>query len=93
MTLPGPRRRGRPALMTRESLLESIRALAVNGEGLFRIHRSHPHLYARARRMFGSWSEAVALAGLDYGDAIKVARARSRDAIRKRTGSPVSKAG
>ena len=31
-----------------------------------RVHRTHPALYARARRAYGSWREAVAAAGLDY---------------------------
>lgn len=93
MASPSARRRGRPALMTRDSLLDSIRKLAVSGDGLFRIHRSHPHLYARARRMFGSWSAAVRTAGLDYDGAIRTARARSRDAIRRRAATPSQRTG
>ena len=87
MTTPAARRRGRPALMTRDALLDSIRRLAMDGAGLFRIHRHHPHLYARARRMFGSWSSAVKAAGLDYDGAIRTARARSRETIRNRARS------
>lgn len=93
MALHSARRRGRPALMTRDALLDSIRKLASAGDGLFRIHRSHPHLYARARRMFGSWSAAVRTAGLDYETAIRTARARSRDAIRKRVSAPSVRTG
>jgi hypothetical protein len=78
--------------MTRESLVESIRQLAEDGAGLFRIHRNRPELYARARRMFGSWSAAVKAAGLDYESAIRTARARSRDAIRKNVQAAVSSA-
>lgn len=76
-TAPVAPRRGRPPLASREDVLEAIRRLASRGEGLFRIHRQHPDLYARARRMFGSWSRAVTLAGLDYGVAIEAARQRS----------------
>jgi hypothetical protein len=72
-----PRRRGRPLMMTRETVLDRIRRLAARHDGLFRMHRSHPGLYARARRLFGSWSAAVAAAGLDYAAAVARARERS----------------
>ena len=72
-------------MMTREALLQRIREIGGNGEGLFRIHKSHPEIYARARRMFGSWSEAVKVAGFDYESAVRVARNRSREAIRARS--------
>lgn len=74
---PPSRRRGRPLLMSREAVLERIRALAGRPEGLFRMHRAHPGLYARARRLFGSWSSAVSAAGLDYAAAVGLARERS----------------
>jgi hypothetical protein len=70
-------RRGRPLLISREQVLEQIRQLAGRSDGLFRVHRQHPDLYARARRLFGAWSRAVALAGLDYRVAIEAARQRS----------------
>ena len=77
------RRRGRPALMTREQTLDAIREIATQHDGLFRIHRRHADLYARARRLFGSWSAAVKSAGLDYDAAIGAARRRSRITIRE----------
>lgn len=77
-------RRGRPPIMTRELLIARIRELATAEGGLFRIHRAHPEVYARARRMFGSWSEAVRSAGVDYDEAVRSARRRSRDAVRLR---------
>jgi hypothetical protein len=79
-----PRRRGRPSLMTQLALLERIQQLAARAEGLFRIHRTHSGLYARARRQFGSWSAAVRAAGVDYQDAIARARARSLRSRRPR---------
>ena len=77
----GRRRRGRPPRMTAPELLDRIRQLAGRAESLFRIHRTHPSLYAVARRRFGSWSEAVRAAGLDYAGAVNLARSR---ALRKR---------
>ena len=62
--------------MTREEVLSRIRHLAANGD-LFRVHRDHPGLYARARRQFGSWAGAVANAGIDYSGALDEARRRS----------------
>jgi hypothetical protein len=76
-------RRGRPAEMSDEAVLNRIRALARRDAGLFRVHRTHPGLYARARRQFGSWSAAVERAGLDYRMALDRARSRS---IRVRRG-------
>lgn len=70
-------RRGRPLLVSREAVLERIRQLSARPEGLYRIHRSHPALYARARRLCGSWAAAVRAAGLDYEAAIGAARERS----------------
>ena len=68
---------GRPALMTAESVLQRIRDLARRDDGLFRIHQRHSALYARARRMFGSWGAAVAAAGIDYVETVVAARRRS----------------
>ena len=71
------RRRGRPPKMSPQELLDRIRRLAVGRGGLFRLHRRNSSLYARARRLFGSWSKAVQAAGLDYGQALSGARQRS----------------
>jgi len=85
MTAAGPARpRGRPPEMTPAALLEKIRALAVREDGLFRIHRTHGAIYARARRQFGSWAAAVAAAGQDYGGALASARRRSIENRRRR---------
>lgn len=87
-----PRRpRGRPALHTRSEVLDEIRALARRGDGLFRIHHSHPDLYARARRFFGAWAEAVKGAGIDYESVVRAARSRSREPLRKRRGAPAGR--
>jgi hypothetical protein len=80
----GPRRRGRPPLMTRRQVLERIRSLAHDADGLFRVHDTDPGLYARARRQFGSWAEAVRAAGFSYGDVIETARRRSLATRRER---------
>jgi hypothetical protein len=58
-------------------VLQRIRALAARPPGLFRVHRNHPALYARARRLFGSWSAAVAAAGLDHALVVSTARRRA----------------
>ena len=78
-----PRKRGRPALMTREQMIDTIRDLAGRPDGLFRVHLTDSDLYARARRMFGSWAAAVAAAGVDYGQAIDTARRRSLETRRR----------
>ena len=70
-------KRGRPLLMPRETVLERIRSLARSSDGLFRVHHRMPGFYARARRLFGSWSAAVAAAGEDYPAAVNAARERS----------------
>jgi hypothetical protein len=67
--------------MTAPQLLDRIRSLARSSQSLFRVHRTHPSLYALARRRFGSWSEAVRAAGLDYALTLRLARGR---ALRKR---------
>jgi len=88
---PGPvpaprpgRSRGRPLLMNRAELLERIRALAHQPDGLFRVHHLDTGLYARARRQFGSWAAAVRAAGIDYGTAVESARRRSLETRRSR---------
>jgi len=77
------RRRGRPLGMAPEEVLRNIRSLAASGE-LFRVHLDHPSLYARARRQFGSWADAVANAGFDYLGALSEARRRSIATRRRR---------
>jgi hypothetical protein len=77
------RGRGRPALMTPTAVIERIRQLARGEGGLYRVHRAHSDLYARARRQFGSWAGAVRAAGLDYSAALTVARRRSLETRRK----------
>jgi hypothetical protein len=64
--------------MTETAVLARIRRLSRRPPGLFRAHRIQPALYARARRMFGSWAAAVAAAGLDYWAVL--ARAQRRRA-------------
>jgi hypothetical protein len=82
-TLPAPRRRGRPLEMSPDEVLGHIRQLAARGE-MFRVHLGHPALYARARRQFGSWAEAVARAGADYAVVVEAARRRAVDTRRSR---------
>jgi hypothetical protein len=77
MLAPAARGPGRPREMSVHDLLERIRRLAASRDGLFRVHRRSAGLYARARRSFGSWSAAVAAAGLDYQAALHGARRRS----------------
>jgi hypothetical protein len=78
------RNRGRPLLMSRTQLLERIRDLSQQPDGLFRVHHQDTGLYARARRQFGSWEAAVRAAGLDYGTAVEAARRRSLETRRTR---------
>jgi hypothetical protein len=64
-----------------DAVSEAIRALHGQTGGLARVHRTHPALYARARRAYGSWRAAVAAAGIDYGQEVE----RSlRDGLRLR---------
>lgn len=70
--------------MTRAEVLALIRSTARRPPGLFRAHHTRPDLYARARRMFGSWAAAVAAAGLDYAAAVGQARRRGDRARRRR---------
>jgi len=82
---PAPGRgRGRPLLMTREAVLEKIRQLAAREEGIFRVHLTHSGLYARARRMFGSWAAALEAAGVNYGQTVAHARGRALRSRRNR---------
>ena len=81
---PGHPGRGRPSLMSAAVVLEKISQLAIRREGLFRVHHTHPGLYARARRQFGSWAAAVRAAGVDYDTALGAARRRSIQARRRR---------
>ncbi len=78
-----PRRPGRPLEMSAEEVLREIRVRAQQRDGLFRVHLESPALYARARRMFGSWSAAVRGAGLDYETLQGVARSRSLQTRRR----------
>ena len=76
------RRRGRPLEMAPGQVLERIRERAAMG-GLFRVHLAEPALYARARRLFGSWAGALAAAGLDHTAAVSAARRRAHEARRR----------
>ena len=78
------RRRGRPIEMAPEDVLARIRTLAGREEGLFRVHVSHPALYARARRLFGSWEGAVRASGLNDSEILAVALPRSLQSRKRR---------
>jgi hypothetical protein len=83
----GPRRRkGRPLEMSSDEVLRRIHDLGASG-ALFRVHREHPSLYARARRMFGSWAGAIARAGFDHSAAVAEARRRALSTRRTREAS------
>lgn len=81
-----PRRRGRPPLVTREQTLELIRDAAREGR-LFRVHLAQPALYARARRLWGSWAEALRAAGVDHAAIVENARRASLETRRTRRGN------
>ena len=89
------RRPGRPLEMAPDEVLRTIGELARGRDGLFRVHLVAPGLYARARRLFGSWSEAVRLAGIDYESMQGAARARSVQTRRRnrRRGASEHRAG
>ena len=90
----GSRRPGRPLEMSPNEVLDSIRQLSQRKQGLFRIHLTSPGLYARARRLFGSWSAAVRSAGIDYELSQGLARARSLQTRRRnRRRSPAVRSG
>lgn len=78
-----PRRRGRPLLVSRDGVLAEIRSAHAANE-LFRIHDVRPALYARARRLFGSWSGALRAAGLDPAVVVDLARRRATAARMER---------
>jgi hypothetical protein len=82
---PTPRRRGRPPLLSPEQVLDQIRAVA-NSDAMFRVHLDNPALYARARRLWGSWAGALLAAGLDYERIIAKARRRAIAARRRTPG-------
>jgi hypothetical protein len=87
MTAETPRRkRGRPLEMQPDEVLLRIRKLAEQ-DALFRVHLQHPALYARARRLFGTWADAIRLAGFDHSSALAEARRRAVEARRRRYGS------
>ena len=85
----GARRRGRPPLMERDQVIALLRATSERG-GLFRVHFEQPALYARARRLWGSWEGALRAAEIDYSSVIAEARRRSADTRRRRNRRPVS---
>ena len=76
------RKRGRPLEMAPSEVLHRIRDEYARGT-LFRMHREHPSLYARARRLFGTWAAAVAEAGVDHRSAVADARRRSLETRRR----------
>lgn len=87
---PSPRKRGRPLEMQPQEVLRSIRVLQQRGE-LFRVHMRQPSLYARARRLFGTWAQALAKAGVDHAGTVHEARRRAAERRRTRRmgdGSP-----
>jgi hypothetical protein len=65
-----PARTATPSARLRDSRRRAvttiIQRLHEQTGGLSRVHHTHPALYAKARRAFGTWREAVAAAGLDY---------------------------
>jgi len=77
----GSRKRGRPLEVPPADVLRRIRAEYERGT-LFRMHHAQPALYARARRLFGSWARALSAAGVDHARAIADARRRSLEARR-----------
>ena len=81
------RKRGRPLEMAPAEVLKRIRSEHEQGT-LFRMHREQPSLYARARRLFGSWASALAQAGVDHSRAVADARRRSIETRRRARQSP-----
>jgi len=90
---PALRQRGRPLEMSSAALIERIKALASRSPGLCRIHEAYPGLYARARRLFGSWAAAVRAAGFDYAEVIERSRRRSLKTRRMRRQRRVARSG
>jgi hypothetical protein len=77
------RKRGRPLEVLPQEVLRHIRELADKGQ-LFRVHLDAPALYARARRLYGTWAAALAAAGVNHGAAVAAARQRSLETRRRR---------
>jgi hypothetical protein len=67
-------------------VLEQIRSAAAR-DTLFRVHLDQPALYARARRLWGSWAGALLAAGLDYDGAMAESRRRALATRRRRAGA------
>lgn len=82
------RKRGRPLQVQPHEVLGRIRELDVRN-ALFRVHLDAPALYARARRLFGTWASALAAAGVDHDAAVAAARRR---AVEHRRGQRVRRA-
>ncbi len=78
------RKPGRPLEMAPDDVLDRIRRLAADASGLFRVHQTQPALYARARRLFGSWPTAVGRAGIDYDRVLRDARDSALRSRRRR---------
>ena len=64
-------------------VLARIRERATR-DGLFRVHLDAPALYARARRLFGTWAAALAAAGVSHDATVAAARRRSIETRRRR---------
>ncbi|HNX50402.1 MAG TPA: hypothetical protein PKL08_09570 [Thermoanaerobaculaceae bacterium] len=79
--------------MTRADVLTLIRDTARRPPGLFRVHHTRPDLYARARRMFGSWAAAVSAAGLYYEAVLRSAQLRSARGIPRSPRSDTTRKG
>lgn len=80
---PPRRKRGRPLEMTPQEVLRRIRELADRGK-LIRVHLDVPALYARARRLFGTWAAALGAAGVNHAAAVAAARELSIESRRRR---------
>lgn len=77
------RKRGRPLEVQPHEVLGRIRELWMQN-ALFRVHLDAPALYARARRLFGTWASALDAAGVDHGAAVEAARRRAVESRRGR---------
>ena len=82
-TQPVRRKRGRPLEVQPHEVLGRIRELWMQN-ALFRVHLDAPALYARARRLFGTWASALDAAGVDHGATVEAARRRSVETRRGR---------
>ena len=82
-TQPVRRKRGRPLEVQPHEVLGRIRELCMQN-ALFRVHLDAPALYARARRLFGTWASALDAAGVDHGATVEAARRRSLETRRGR---------